>query len=65
MFLYFTVSFVLVFSTKAESGAHGLLSGSGGVEMVHLHLQSGGAWETAPHVQINFVLWKKYMLLSL
>lgn len=63
MFLYFTVSFVLVFLTKAEYVAHGLLSGSGGVEVVHL--QSAGTCETAPHVQIDFVLWKKYMLLSL
>lgn len=63
MFLYLTVSFVLAFSTKAESVAHGLLSGSGGVGMVHL--QSVGAWEVAPHVQIDFVLRKKYMLWSL
>lgn len=63
MFLYFTVSFVLVFLTKAESVAHGLLLGSGGVEMVHL--QSAGTLETAPREQIDFGLWKKYMLLSL
>lgn len=43
MFLYYTVSFVLVFT---ESVAHSLLLGSSGVEMVCL--QSAGASETAP-----------------
>jgi len=57
------VSFVLVFYTKDESVAQRLLLGSSGIEMVHL--QSAGAWEIAHHVQIDFVLWKKHMLLSL
>lgn len=54
---------MLVFLTKAESVAHGLLLGSDGVEMVHL--QSAGTLEMAPLEQIDFGLWKKYMLLSL
>lgn len=48
------------FLTKAESAAHGLLLGSGGVGMAHL--QSAGAQDMAPRVQTGFVLRKKHIL---
>lgn len=59
-FLYFRVSSVWAFLTKAGSAAPRLLLGSDGVEMAHL--QSAGAQEMAPHVQIGFVLREKYIL---